>query len=175
MGNAQPRFSVKFYLVAMLFILFDIEIVFMYPWAVVYTDMSRQARRSLEHAQFRVDPDRRLRLRAQKGRAELEKLAVQAFAGLKPPRRRLASRRVMVHHVVLCKLHPGVADEQVEWIMRETRIRLLKIAEVRAIKCGKRIESRNEWGFFFARGLRVDGQDGGRPRRPGLPAISSRK
>jgi NADH-quinone oxidoreductase subunit A len=32
----QPRFSVKFYLVAMLFILFDIEIVFMYPWAVVY-------------------------------------------------------------------------------------------------------------------------------------------
>jgi NADH-quinone oxidoreductase subunit A len=37
-GNAQPRFSVKFYLVAMLFILFDIEIVFMYPWAVVYRD-----------------------------------------------------------------------------------------------------------------------------------------
>ncbi len=34
----QPRFSVKFYLVAMLFILFDIEIVFMYPWAVVYKD-----------------------------------------------------------------------------------------------------------------------------------------
>jgi NADH-quinone oxidoreductase subunit A len=30
-GEAQPRFSVKFYLVAMLFILFDIEIVFMYP------------------------------------------------------------------------------------------------------------------------------------------------
>jgi NADH-quinone oxidoreductase subunit A len=37
-GQAQPRFSVKFYLVAMLFILFDIEIVFMYPWAVVYRD-----------------------------------------------------------------------------------------------------------------------------------------
>ena len=37
-GAAQPRFSVKFYLVAMLFILFDIEIVFMYPWAVVYRD-----------------------------------------------------------------------------------------------------------------------------------------
>src|SRR5260370_10029048 len=42
-GGAQPRFSVKFYLVAMLFILFDIEIVFMYPWAVVYRDfMARQ-------------------------------------------------------------------------------------------------------------------------------------
>ena len=41
-GNAQPRFSVKFYLVAMLFILFDLEIVFMYPWALVYKDMIRQ-------------------------------------------------------------------------------------------------------------------------------------
>jgi NADH-quinone oxidoreductase subunit A len=38
LGESQPRFSVKFYLVAMLFILFDIEIVFMYPWAVVYRD-----------------------------------------------------------------------------------------------------------------------------------------
>jgi NADH-quinone oxidoreductase subunit A len=35
-AGSQSRFSVKFYLVAMLFILFDIEIVFMYPWAVVY-------------------------------------------------------------------------------------------------------------------------------------------
>jgi NADH-quinone oxidoreductase subunit A len=42
-GAAQPRFSVKFYLVAMLFILFDIEIVFMYPWAVVYADMIKQS------------------------------------------------------------------------------------------------------------------------------------
>ena len=38
-GAGQPRFSVKFYLVAMLFILFDLEIVFMYPWAVVYKEM----------------------------------------------------------------------------------------------------------------------------------------
>ena len=36
--GARHRYSVKFYLVAMLFILFDIEIVFMYPWAVVYRD-----------------------------------------------------------------------------------------------------------------------------------------
>jgi len=36
--GGSPRFSVKFYLVAMLFILFDIEIVFMYPWAVVYRE-----------------------------------------------------------------------------------------------------------------------------------------
>ena len=37
-GPAHSRFSVKFYLVAMLFILFDIEIVFMFPWAVVYRE-----------------------------------------------------------------------------------------------------------------------------------------
>lgn len=35
-GAQQPRFSVKFYVVAMLFILFDIEVVFMYPWAVSF-------------------------------------------------------------------------------------------------------------------------------------------
>jgi NADH-quinone oxidoreductase subunit A len=38
-GEGNTRLSVKFYLVAMLFILFDIEVVFMYPWAVVYRDM----------------------------------------------------------------------------------------------------------------------------------------
>ena|ERR1700733_11024005 len=38
-GEASSRFSVKFYLVAMLFILFDIEVVFLYPWAVVYRQM----------------------------------------------------------------------------------------------------------------------------------------
>jgi NADH-quinone oxidoreductase subunit A len=42
-GEVQPRFSVKFYLVAMLFILFDLEIVFMYPWAVVYKDSIKQS------------------------------------------------------------------------------------------------------------------------------------
>jgi NADH-quinone oxidoreductase subunit A len=38
-GEAGGRFSVKFYLVAMLFILFDIEVVFLYPWAVIYRPM----------------------------------------------------------------------------------------------------------------------------------------
>jgi NADH-quinone oxidoreductase subunit A len=42
-GEAQPRFSVKFYLIAMLFILFDLEIVFMYPWAVVYRESIKQS------------------------------------------------------------------------------------------------------------------------------------
>jgi NADH-quinone oxidoreductase subunit A len=38
-GNARERFSVKFYLVAMLFIVFDIEAIFLYPWAVVYREL----------------------------------------------------------------------------------------------------------------------------------------
>lgn len=36
-GDAHARFSVKFYLVAMLFVLFDIEVVFLIPWATVYS------------------------------------------------------------------------------------------------------------------------------------------
>lgn len=38
-GTARDRFSIKFYLIAMLFILFDIEIIFMYPWAVQYKEL----------------------------------------------------------------------------------------------------------------------------------------
>lgn len=38
-GDARGRFSVKFYLVAMLFILFDIEAVFLYPWAVILREL----------------------------------------------------------------------------------------------------------------------------------------
>jgi NADH-quinone oxidoreductase subunit A len=38
-GDARGRFSVKFYLVAMLFILFDVEAVFLYPWAVVLREL----------------------------------------------------------------------------------------------------------------------------------------
>ena len=38
-GDGAPRFSVKFYLVAMLFVIFDIEVVFMYPWAVQFKEL----------------------------------------------------------------------------------------------------------------------------------------
>ena len=41
-GDARLRFSVKFYLVAMLFIIFDIEVVFLYPWAVVFKELLAQ-------------------------------------------------------------------------------------------------------------------------------------
>ena len=38
-SSSTPRFSVKFYMVAMLFVLFDIEVVFMYPWAVQFHEL----------------------------------------------------------------------------------------------------------------------------------------
>ena len=38
-GSGNDRFSIKFYLVAMLFIIFDIEAVFLYPWAVVFKEL----------------------------------------------------------------------------------------------------------------------------------------
>jgi NADH-quinone oxidoreductase subunit A len=38
-GDARGRFSVKFYLVAMAFILFDVEVVFLFPWAVVFREL----------------------------------------------------------------------------------------------------------------------------------------
>ncbi len=41
-GEGNTRLSVKFYLVAMLFILFDIEVVFLYPWAVLYKQLLTQ-------------------------------------------------------------------------------------------------------------------------------------
>ncbi|MBX3101617.1 MAG: NADH-quinone oxidoreductase subunit A [Bacteroidetes bacterium] len=39
-GSARDRFSVKFYLIAMFFIVFDIELIFMYPWAVQFRQMT---------------------------------------------------------------------------------------------------------------------------------------
>lgn len=56
----------------------------------------------------------------------------------------------MVHHLVLFKLKPEVTPDKVEQMMMNTRMSLLKIPEVLSVKCGKRIDSRNEWGFFIA-------------------------
>jgi len=39
-GTARERFSIQFYLVAMLFLLFDVEAIFLFPWAVVYRDLA---------------------------------------------------------------------------------------------------------------------------------------
>ena len=42
-GDAREPFSVKFYLVAMVFILFDVEAIFLYPWAYIFKDLARDA------------------------------------------------------------------------------------------------------------------------------------
>jgi len=42
-GSARERFSVKFYLIAMIFILFDIEVIFLVPWAVVFKRLASPA------------------------------------------------------------------------------------------------------------------------------------
>jgi NADH-quinone oxidoreductase subunit A len=42
-GSAHERFSVKFYLIAMIFILFDIEVIFLVPWAVVFKTLAAPA------------------------------------------------------------------------------------------------------------------------------------
>lgn len=41
-GNARIPFSVKYFLVAILFVLFDVEVIFMYPWAVNFRDMGME-------------------------------------------------------------------------------------------------------------------------------------
>ena len=72
-GEGAPRFSVKFYMVAMLFVLFDIEVVFMYPWAVQFRDLIADGPTVLASmAGFAGDSGGGLCLRAEKRRAELE-------------------------------------------------------------------------------------------------------
>ena len=56
----------------------------------------------------------------------------------------------MIHHLVLIKPNPDVDEEKIEWMMRETRMQLLKIPEVLAVRCGKRIKDTQEWPFFLS-------------------------
>ena len=42
MGNARSPFSVKYFLIAILFVLFDVEVIFMYPWAVNFKDLGKE-------------------------------------------------------------------------------------------------------------------------------------
>ena len=41
-GNARAPFSIKYFLVAILFVLFDVEVIFMYPWAVLFRELGMQ-------------------------------------------------------------------------------------------------------------------------------------
>lgn len=56
----------------------------------------------------------------------------------------------MIHHLVFCKLAPDADDAQIEWMMRETRMQLLKIPEVLSIRCGKRLSDSQDWPFFVS-------------------------
>ncbi|HET9523545.1 MAG TPA: Dabb family protein [Terrimicrobiaceae bacterium] len=56
----------------------------------------------------------------------------------------------MIYHLVLFKLKPEVDEAKLEWMMRETRIQLLRIPEVLSIRCGKRVDSNMEWPFFLS-------------------------
>jgi NADH-quinone oxidoreductase subunit A len=55
-GSARERFSVKFYLIAMIFILFDIEVIFLVPWAVVFKTLAGPAYglRTLVYAEMMI-------------------------------------------------------------------------------------------------------------------------
>lgn len=56
----------------------------------------------------------------------------------------------MVHHITLFKLKPEVTPEKLEQMMMATRMSLLKIPEILAVKCGKAIDSKMEWPFFVS-------------------------
>ena len=68
-GDARERQSVKFYLIAMIFLLFDIEVAFLYPWAMAM----RELWLARAHSDHRVlpDPAGRLRLHLAQGRPRL--------------------------------------------------------------------------------------------------------
>ena len=56
----------------------------------------------------------------------------------------------MIYHLVLFKLNPEADEAKIEWMMRETRIQLLRIPEVLSIRCGKRADANVEWPFFLS-------------------------
>ena len=68
-GDARERQSVKFYLIAMIFLLFDIEVAFLGPWAMALRDLGWPG--FVQIVVFFTDPRRRLHLRLAQGRARL--------------------------------------------------------------------------------------------------------
>ena len=56
----------------------------------------------------------------------------------------------MIHHIELFKLRPEVTPAKLEEMMMNTRMILLKIPEVLSVKCGKKVDPKNEWPFFIA-------------------------
>ena len=68
-GDARERQSVKFYLVAMIFLLFDIEVAFLYPWAMALRDLGWAG--FVQVVLFMAAAARWLRVRVAQGRARL--------------------------------------------------------------------------------------------------------
>ena len=67
-GDARDRYSIRYYLIAMLFVIFDVETVFMFPWAVSSTSCGVRPDRD---ARVPLHPGRRLLLRVEEGRARV--------------------------------------------------------------------------------------------------------
>jgi NADH-quinone oxidoreductase subunit A len=53
-GSARERFSVKFYIIAMIFILFDIELIFLMPWAVIFKEMMARGLGTLVYVEMMI-------------------------------------------------------------------------------------------------------------------------
>ncbi len=73
-GDARERQSVKFYLVAMVFLLFDIEVAFLYPWAMALRDLGWAG--FVQVVLFLADSARRVRVYLAQGRARLGRQGV---------------------------------------------------------------------------------------------------
>jgi Stress responsive A/B Barrel Domain len=56
----------------------------------------------------------------------------------------------MIHRIVLYKLKPELTAEQIERILIQTRMQLLKIPVAMNVRCGRRIDKNNEWPLFLA-------------------------
>ena len=67
--DARDRYSVRYYLVAMLFVIFDVETVFMFPWAVIMDELALFG--LIEMLVFPVHPGHRVRVRMAQGRPRL--------------------------------------------------------------------------------------------------------
>lgn len=56
----------------------------------------------------------------------------------------------MIEHLVLFQLVADISPEKVEWMLRETRLRLLKIPCVLAVRCGTNLDASAPWAFFLS-------------------------
>ena len=56
----------------------------------------------------------------------------------------------MIHHIVLYKLKPEITAQELEQILIQTRMQLLKIPVAMNVRCGRRLDTQNQWPFFVA-------------------------